>query len=71
MEHLIKTYSGEDIDEFTKKYELNDLGFNAKYELNCGQERWATPNEKLYDAAKYKLTHLSRSEGFELNFNYD
>lgn len=70
-EHLKNTYSDDEIESFLEKHSINELGFNVKYEIDFGEERWTTPNEKLYDADKVTIHNASYGKGWELLFNYD
>lgn len=71
IEHLKKSYGEEEIENFMKNRDINELGSNAKYEIDFGEERWTAPNEKLYDADKQTINRASYGEGWELKFNYD
>lgn len=70
-EHLKARYSDEEIEGFWEKHDINELGANAKYEIDFGEERWAAPNEKIYDADKFTIHSASYGSGWELLFNYD
>ena len=70
-EHLRKTYTEKELEEFFKTHKLDDLAKNWKFELDFGEERWTAPNEELYDADKITLKQTTACEGWELNFNYD
>ena len=69
--HLKERYSNEKIEVFLEKHDINELGSNAKYEIDFGEERWVSPNEKICDADKFTIHNASYGEGWELLFNYD
>ena len=71
IDYLKKSYSEEEIEKFFENRDINDLGSNAKYEIDFGEERWTAPNEKLYNADRYTIKNASYGEGWELKFNYD
>lgn len=70
-DHLANTYTEKELEDFFSKHDINEIGKNIKFELDFGEERWTTSNEKLYDADRCKLSQVATNEGLELNFNYD
>lgn len=71
LEYLRESYSEEELAQFLENSDVTKLGFNAKYEIDFGGERWTAPNEKLYDADEMTLNHVTKRSGWEITFNYD